>query len=245
MWLVVAGMLGHAVCAAGVRAHNRRAMPLPSAVRPYVLASIDRTASDVVLSKGGFVAGREDGFAIFERWILRLGYFTRRAEGADAVAGNLVVVLNPSLDVPPEHAIALGEYVKDGGHLLVLDSAKNTKSTANSVLWPYELTVNHRTNLAGQVAGPAGWPAVQTEAACEVKGGRALAHLEGRPVAATVRFGEGTVTVIGFSDRFSDRNMGVTGDLEPDQTMRTVYEFEFKLIRAIVEGTLPAAPGPP
>jgi len=245
VWLVVAGMLGHAVCATGVQAYNRRAMPLPEAVRPYVLATIDRTASDVVLSKGGFVAGREDGFAIFERWILRLGYFTRRAEGADAVEGNMVVVLNPSLDVPPEHATALAQYVKGGGHLLVLDSAKNPKSTANSVLWPYKLSVNHRTNLAGLVTGPAGWPAVQTEAACEVTGGQALAHLEGRPVAATARFGEGTVTVVGFSDRFSDRNMGVTGDLEPDQTMRTVYEFEFKLIRSIVEGTLPVAPGLP
>ncbi len=245
MWLLVAGMLGHAVCAAGIREYNRRAMPLPEAVRPYVLVTIDRTASEVILSKGGFIAGREDGFAIFERWILRLGYFTRRADGPDAAGGNLVVVLNPSRDAAREHVIALADYVKNGGHLLVLDSAKNAKSTANSLLWPFEMAVDHGTDLAGQVTGPSGWPAIDVDAACEVAGGRALARVGGKPVAATVRWGEGSVTVIGFSHRFSDRNMGVTGDIEPDETMRSVYEFEFKLLRAIVEGQLPAAPASP
>ena len=31
--------------------------------------------------KGGFIAGKPEGFGIFERWILRLGYFTSRRSG--------------------------------------------------------------------------------------------------------------------------------------------------------------------
>ena len=248
--LVSVAMLGHAAAAVAVREHNRQAMPPPPCVRPYTLVTIDRTVSDAVLSKGGFIGGKEEGFGIFERWILRLGYFTRRASAADVARGNLVVVFNPDLRAPPGYAEMLADYVKEGGNLLVLDSRKNAKSTANSLLWPLGLSVKHETNLAGVIAGPAGWPAIKTDSACEVSGGQPLARLQGKPVAACVRHGKGVATVIGFSSRFCDYNMGVTGDILPDAAMREVYEFEFNLLRAIIEGkladlALPGVPAPP
>jgi hypothetical protein len=93
--------------------------------------------------------------------------------------------------------------------------------------------------LAGQVAPPAGWPAVKVDAACEVSGGQPLVHLRDKPVAAWARYGEGTVAVIGFSARFCDQQMGVTGDVVPDAPLRQVYDFEFLLLRAIIQGALP------
>jgi hypothetical protein len=236
--LVSVAMLGHAAAAVAVCEHNRSAMPPPPCVRPYTLVTIDRTVSDAVLSKGGFIAGKEEGFGIFERWILRLGYFTRRASAAEVTRGNLVVVFNPDQRVPPGYAEMLADYVKDGGNLLVLDSRKNAKSTANSLLWPFGLSVKHETNLAGVIAGPAGWPAIKVDSVCEVGGGQPLARLQEKPVAARVRHGKGVATVIGFSSRFSDYSMGVTGDTLPDAAMREVYEFEFNLLRAIIEGKL-------
>jgi hypothetical protein len=204
--------------------------------------TVDPEMSGGVLPKGGFIAGREDGFGIFERWILRLGYFTRRASVKDAAGSRMVVVINPNRPVPLEYVAALTDYVKGGGNLLVLDSQKNATSTADSLLWPFKLSVNHSANLAGPVAGPPGWPAVKTEFACEVTGGQAFAHIEGKPVAATARFGDGSATVIGFSHRFCDVQMGVTGDTVPDAAMRDVYEMEYKLLRAIAEQKPPIAP---
>jgi len=237
--LIAAVLAGHVAAAVGIRDLHRRAMPMPEARRPYVMATIDRTASDVVLSKGGFIGGRDRGFGIFERWILRLGYFIRRAEGPEARRGALVVEIDPSLDVPAEHVTALAEYVKAGGHLLVLDSAQNQGSTANSLLWPYDLSVDHRQALAGPLSVPEGWPSVPVEAACEVKGGTPWASVQGRPVGTTAAVGNGTVTVIGFSSRFSDRKMGVTGDVVPDEKLRKVFDLQYGILRAIVEGKPP------
>jgi len=242
--LLAAGMLGHAGAAVAVRAHQRAAMPMPKNVRPYTLVTVDPTTSGAVLPKGGFIAGREDGFGIFERWILRLGYFTRRASAAEAAGSPALVIINPDRPPPREYVEALVDYVGRGGNLLVLDSHKNAKSTAASLLWPFKLSVSRDAgeSLAGPIAGPPGWPAIKTEFACEVTGGRPFAHVQGKPVAATTRFGDGSVTVVGFSHRFCDLQMGVTGDALPDQALRDVYEFEYKLLRAVAEQQAPIAP---
>ena len=50
-----------------------------------------------------------------------------------------------------------------------------------------------------------------------------------------------SVTVLGIGARFGDVRMGVTGDVEPDETLRQVYEFQFRLLRWLVEGD--PAPG--
>lgn len=54
------------------------------------------------------------------------------------------------------------------------------------------------------------------------------------PVAAKVRHGKGTVTVIGFGSRFADTYMGVTGDVIPDDELRKVFDLQFTIFKAIV-----------
>jgi hypothetical protein len=258
VWVVLlaAGLAGHAGAVLAVNAHNRAAMPLPLVRpdRPYVLVTTDQAVSGGHLPKGGFIAGHEDGFGIFERWILRLGYFTRRGTGADVPESNLVIIINPAKDVPKEYLDNLAAYVNKGGHLLVLDSARNPASTANSVLWPFGAEVRHdQVPLAGVLAmeQPGVLPnttpliPISVESACEVRGGSVLAAVAGKPVATCTRFGKGTVTVIGFSSRFCDYSMGVTGDLVPDGPMRTVYELEFRLLEGIIEDKLSSAPPTP
>jgi hypothetical protein len=190
----------------------------------------------VVLPKSGFIAGRADGFGIFERWILRLGYFTSRRSGPDALRDDLVVYLHPSRSVSREYRSKLIEYVRSGGHILVLDSAENRKSTANSLLRPFGITVKHLGGPYNGVVVSEGWPAISAENACEVGGGAAFSKLGDKVVGARVMFGRGSVTAIGYGARFTDSRMGVTGDVEPDETMRQVYEVEYRLLRWIIEG---------
>lgn len=248
--LLAAAMLGHAGAAVATREVHRRAMPQPPSVRPYVSVALDRTVSDVALPKGGFISGRDDAFGIFERWILRLGYFQRRASGP-AARDSLYVIINPDSLPPKGYADALAGYVRAGGHLLVLDSMKNAKSAAGSVLWPFGLTISSGTGLTGPMSGPPGWPIVSVQDCSAVTGGTAFAYVQGRPVGASVKFDKGTVTAVGFSSRFSDLQMGVTGDLVPDATMRDVYEWEYRLLRALVEDVPlkaippPVSPAPP
>ena len=118
--------------------------------------------------------------------------------------------------------------------MLILDSPANTQSTANLLLYPFGLSVDHTTPLTGPLAVPEGWPAITVESACEVKGGTPLIRLGAASVASTVNHGQGAVTVIGFASRFTDRQMGVTGDAIPDPQLQAVYDLEFALLKSIL-----------
>jgi len=132
----------------------------------------------------------------------------------------------------------LVDYVASGGKVLILDSPENTQSTANSLLYPFGLTVNHnsRLSLNGQLKGQANWPVIKIDSACEIKGGRPLIWVANTPIAARARHGKGTVTVIGFGSRFADAFMGITGDVVPNEQLRTVFDLQFQLIRDTVSG---------
>jgi hypothetical protein len=235
--LVGAMLLGWPLAIVGVRAIHQATYPLPKPVRPFTHVAIDRTVCDAPLSRSGFIAGEPNGFGIFERWILRLGCFTSRRQGDDVFDANAVVFMHPNQPVSPEFRAALGKYVSAGGRVVILDSPANTQSTANLLLYPFGVSVDHATNLKGTLAGPEGWPAITVDSACEVKGGTPLIRLGTASVASTIHHGQGTVTVIGFASRFTDRQMGVTGDVIPDGQLRQVYELEFSLLRSLLPKT--------
>jgi len=239
MLMAAAAVVGWTVAVVGARAAGRRAMPAPEPVRGMVRVGIDRTVSGGPLPKSSFIAGKDTDFGLFERSILRLGYFTFRATGEELTDADAVIVLDPNKPVDRGFRDRLAEYVRDGGKLLVLDRPGNAGSTANSLLWPYGLKVGRTPLPAGPLTVRQGWPAIQVPSAKAVSGGQPLASLHGQPVAAAVRYGKGTVTVVGFSSRFTDRHMGVIGDVIPDARLRPVYDFEYKLLRSVVRDDLP------
>jgi hypothetical protein len=236
-WIILcaAGMLSWSISGLAISVSHHRAMPEPKQIRDMVRITVDRTTSEVILPKGGFIAGKAEGFGIFERWIQRVGYFTSRRSGRDAIAGQMVLYLQPSLPVPQDYRLALVEYVRNGGKILVIDSAENSKSSANTLLRPFDMSVNHQTNLGGDLSA-AGYPTIPVAGVCEISGGVPFAFVNNRPVGATLKFGKGSVTAIGFGARFNDLNMGVTGDVVPDEKLREVYEVEYRLLRSLVEG---------
>jgi hypothetical protein len=221
--------------------HQHRLPPvLPQ--RPFTQITIDRTVCEGPLSKNGFIEGKTNGFGIFERWILRLGYFTRRESGPPACRGDLVVFLYPTRPAPAAYLDALTDYVKRGGRILVVDAPGNHGSTAPQLLTPFGLTERPRSGKGGQVTARQGLPSIPVDAAFEIVGGEPLGRLGETPVAATTRCGAGSVTVVGFGSRFTDAQMGVTGDVVPNDELKAVYEFEYAMLRAIVGDTwLPAA----
>lgn len=210
---------------------------------------IDRTVCASRLPVNGFIAGNADEFGIFERWVLRLGYFTARRTGPELFTGDLAVFFHPDRTVPRAFRDGLAEYVKNGGKVLILDSPSNRGGTANGLLHPFGLRVKAPAEvLKGRLETVGGLPAIPVEESCEVIGGEPLARLDGKAVAVTKTYGKGTVTVIGFGGRFTDANMGVDPDAVPDAGMREVFDFEFKLLRSIIEGraaTRPSSAPPP
>jgi hypothetical protein len=232
--LLALGLCAWSMAVVAARTVHRYAMPLPQPARPFVHVVIDRTLCGTPLSKSGFIAGEANGFAIFERWILRLGYFTSRRSGPEALTGDLLVFTYPTRTVTDEFRAAVVRYVASGGRVLILDSPENTTSTANSLLYPFGLSLDSSRALNGSLTSASGQPAVPIEAAYHVVGGEPVLSLDGTPVAATAHHGQGSVTVVGFAARFTDSHMGVIGDVVPDANLRRVFDLEFKLLRDIL-----------
>jgi hypothetical protein len=195
---------------------------------------IDRSLSDVVLSKSGFVAPDPATFGIFERWILKLGLFTRRTEGDESLTGDACVILYPNRSPSRRMLKATTRYVEQGGNLLIVDDPENVGSTANALLAPFGLSVG-RDGIGEGKLQSARWPSVPVKQPAEVHGGNTCATLGGRTVAASTNRGRGTVMVIGFGRRFTNSEMGGSPDLPPDPPMRLVYEVEFQILRELLK----------
>jgi hypothetical protein len=92
--------------------------------------------------------------------------------------------------------------------------------------------------------------ALAVSAAWAVEGGTGLVTLDGRAVAAVAtvaavaKRGRGAVVAVGFASRLSDAEMGSSPAIVPDVQQRKVFDFEFALLRQIVEARLPAPLGP-
>ena len=249
-WPLVVGAaaLGWAGTIFGAAVHNRTEMPPPVPTRPMVQIAIDTGVSDAQLPHDGVSVGRREAFGQFERSILRLGYFPRRSARAalpgDGVTGdpNAVVVLRPAGEITGQYRRTLEDYVESGGTLVVLDSPDNKRSSANRLLEPFGLKFNMTEALKGDLTARPPLPALAVSAAWAVDGGAPLATLAGRTVAAVARKGRGAVLAVGFGSRFSDAEMGASPDIVPKPEQRKAFEFQFALLRQIVESRLPGPP---
>jgi hypothetical protein len=233
--LLACGLLGWSIAVAGVQWVHRVTLPLPQAQRPFVQVVIDRTLCDGPLAKNGFIEGSEEGFGIFERWLLRLGYFTARRQGPTVFDADLVIYFHPHRAASEPLRGQMLKYVAGGGKILVIDSPQNENSTSDDFLAAFGITVDRSAPVSGQLETAAGWPAVPVADAALVRGGAPFAWIEDQPVGTTVRHANGQVTVISFGSRFNDANMGLTGDVVPDANLKQVFDLQFALMRAIVE----------
>jgi hypothetical protein len=244
MLLLAFGLLGWAIAVVGVQIVHRTTMPMPTPERPFVQVVIDRTLCDGPLAKNGFIEGSKGGFGIFERWLLRLGYFTARRQGRSVFDADLVIFFHPHRAVEERFRRQLVEYVAAGGKVLVIDSPQNEGSTSDELLQEFGTAVDHSAPVSGQLRTAAGWPAVPVAGAALVRGGEPFAWIEDQPVGTTIRHADGQVTVIGFGSRFNDANMGFTGDVVPDANLKQVFDLQFALIPAIVESKSSDASSP-
>ena len=242
--LLGAGLCGFGLCGPVILWGYHRAMPPPEPHSPLVRLAMDRTVSAAVLPKNGFITGQQQGFGIFERWILRLGYFTAQRKGLEVFGRtdrassrpDVVVVIYPNRQPSPRYLQRLEQYVADGGKLLLIDSADNEQSTANVLLEPFGIELRAMEEPAGLLQPDWNWPRVPVAHAREVSGGEPFARLGGTPVGSRAKYGKGEVWVVGFGNRFCDANMGFLLDVIPDDALMQVFNLQYLLIDAIVQG---------
>jgi len=230
--IIAAGMLGWVV---GGFCINSLGMKLPEAKHPMVRVAIETGISGASLPEGGFISGEEDCFGHFERCILRLGYFPYRSDSKRVFNADLLILLYPSQKPSHSYIKQLEEYIKSGGKVLILDSIENKNSTTNDLLQTFALNVKDKDGFNGILAVSPGLPKIEVTNALEVVGGNPIASIFNKPVAASLQYGKGSLTILGFGSRFSDFNMGVIGDVIPDAELRKVYDFLYTILRKMVE----------
>lgn len=244
-WLVLlaAGACGWVVASTAVTAAQRWAMPTPQCVRSQMRVVIDRNISNAPLSEGPDTTGNGAGYGLLEQWIPRLGCYTVREKGAAVFSGNALVVICPERSVSDEFREQITNYVHNGGKLLVIDSPENTSSTANSLLWPFGLSIHHDRAWKGQLSTTTQLPMLDVTQANEVVGGTPVAKLDKLPVIATAKYGDGAVMAIGCGSLWNDKRMGEHWMLEPNATVKARYNVLFALLELILEDK--PLPGPP
>jgi hypothetical protein len=276
--LVAAGLCGWAMAVVGARAVHAAFMPLPEErqektdlpeeVRQKTDVVIDQTVCRTPLPVSGFIAGGSDTYGIFERWILRLGYFTSRRDATrgerDVFGEELLVFLNPNHPFDEAFQQRLIDYVSGGGKVLIIESPLENRhahetangedagettqprpSVVNELLKPFDISIDHGRCLSGALSVPSGWPQVSVEDALAVQGGTPFASVEGVPVGVSRMYDKGVIVVVGFGNRFTDDSMGYSDHSEPDEAERQVFELQYRLIREIVESSPPGPLPPP
>ena len=200
---------------------------------PHVV--IDRTLSEVPLHTGAFSDAEEGvGYGMLEQWIPRIGNFTSRQTGKDVFHGDALVIICPTRSVDRDYRDRLVKFVRDGGHVLVVDSMEVEGSTANSLLWPFGLASNHNTqHVAEGIA----------EMVLRVGLRSALADVRAKSQAVrrwclgrTARRRprppwQGDVTAIGFGSLFNDASMGTHWLPEPEPDTLKRYEVLYAILR--------------
>ena len=259
-WVLLGGALaGLALGIFVAEGCNRIGNTPPEVLRPAKWLIVDRTTSTVPLALGAFNEDRQgNGYGLLEQALTRIGYFTTRRQGLEAITGEGIVIVCPTKSVPHDFREALVRYVADGGRLLVLDSPESFGTTANSLLWPFGLEVLHATARGGKIRFEDGGPELEVEAACEVKGGTPFARIEDLPVASVAQFGKGKVVAVGFATLWNDRHLGEhwmiaeepkvfrREDLDPG--VRDRYDLLFAVLRMWLEDkplARPPVPQPP
>jgi hypothetical protein len=240
--LLAAGACGWALASVSVAAMNRWNLPAPEPVRPLRRVVIDRTISTAPLARGMYPEGGGQGYGMLESWMARLGCYTVRKQGHEAFSGDALVVICPSRSAMEDFRDELSEYVAAGGKLLVIDSPENTGSTANSLLWPFGLSIHRDRAWKGKLSTGAHVSGLDVTAANQVSGGQVVGKLGHLPVVATAKYGKGSVMVIGCGSLWNDKQMGERESepgsgwmLDPDAAVKARYQVLFALLRSFLD----------
>lgn len=240
-WLVLlsAALCGFALAGAAAAAMPRGfTLAPPERKRPLPQVTIDRTLSEVELSNSSVAPPGYMGYSLLEQWIPRLGCYTVRRQWPDLFDGQTLVIINPTRPVSDEYRQRLVQYVEGGGRVLLLDWAGNTRSTANSLLHAFNMSMDHERAWKGHLTSPTDTtPVAALEQACQISGGQPLARVSGKPVVvARARQGKGSLLAVGFAGLFNDQNMGQDWANDPDAATLQRYRVLFALLEETFSG---------
>ena len=240
IWIAAGLLVGVPLGCRAFAAMNRAAYPLPSPRRALPQIAFEREHCNFTLPSESLDQSMalENHYHTFFVWTQRLGYMPISTASLEAALTKkrLTVLVNPARDFAQEDRLLIRRYLQGGGRLLVMDGAHNAETTANQFLEEYGLRIEDTSVQQSFVFDRTGRRIASVAQPRSVKGGQPLLKTAfGKPFLAATQVGKGALAVMGNSELFTDRHMGVTSAV-PDVTQRGIYEMEFWLFRNLMEG---------
>ncbi len=216
---------------------NARSYPLPEPRAPFTRVVFEQEHGDFGLpltSIADFVP--DNYFHTFYVWTQRLGWVPRTGKGVrDSFGANeLAVLINPGREFSAADAERIENYLKAGGAVLLLDSARNEKSTAGRLLERFGLKLEPAAGETQEFSDAAGEKIGAAAHGLKVTGGAAkLFYPDGSALLAVKPVGKGMLAVFADAVLFTDSSLGTTR-MFPGDEQRRLYDVEFWLLENLL-----------
>jgi hypothetical protein len=234
------GLLAFSIAGPGFSNINKANYSLPSAHSDYTKVCFDVEHSGAIIQHSPSAnIGSNKLFDTFFVWTQRVGCVPSLEKTLDDAInkGNAVVIINPVKSFENEEIDAITDYIRDGGMVLLMDSALNMDSTANELLRNFNITLSYEKsdyslykldNTSNLTIGNISMPYLT------INGGEDIFVTENNITSiAVVEIGEGKIVVVVDSYTFSNDVMGGTFT-EPDESLRQIYNTEYYIFEELL-----------
>jgi len=237
--LLLVGILAFSCATPIFTSINSSNYQFPSASSDYTNICFEQEHSNTKIKHNpntGFTS-ENNLYGTFFVWVQRVGYFPslekRLTDAMDN--GDAVVIINPIKSFADEEIEKITGYVKQGGEILLMDSALNTESTANELLQNFGIWLNYEvTNQRVYNASSTDSIGNITTPYLTIIGGEQTYLTERNETSiAVTELGEGKIVVVVDSYTFSDNILGGTFT-EPDEDLRRIYNIEYYLFEELL-----------
>jgi hypothetical protein len=222
-------------------------LPLPQTDYTQVCFEQQHSSSNISVKPTSSLGVNTNNYGTFFVWTQRLGYVpSLEPTLKDATGkGDIIVIINPTQPFTEADVHLLTTFFKNGGRMLLMDSIRNTQSTANELLGSFgvwittsaadqELFSNESENSSQMPIGNITSPYLT------ITGGTQLLINDNNETYATMTevvnptTGDtGRLVVVVDSYTFCDALMGGTFT-EPTEQQRRIYDTEFFLFSEIL-----------
>ncbi|UCD12922.1 MAG: hypothetical protein JSW60_04975 [Thermoplasmatales archaeon] len=223
--------------------------PLPNAHSDYIQVCFDQEYSgfNVSLQPTLGLYYEKDNYGTFYVWTQRVGCIPsleKTLEGATK-KGDIVVFINPIKSFETEDVDTVTNFVENGGRILLMDSIRNSDSTANELIGNFGIWINYNTahrglhhsfndssdnSTIGNITSPY----------LSITGGERVLFSENNETYASVAefYNEttgktGKIVVVVDSYSFSDPIMG-GAFTEPDERQMQIFNTEFFIFEELL-----------
>ncbi|MEW6380298.1 MAG: hypothetical protein AB1611_11925 [bacterium] len=214
---------------------NRKNYSYPKPRRNFIQVALESEHSSSFLPVRRLAENPDHSFLTFFVWIQRLGYVPCLKPSLEEAlqCGHVAVVIDPVKDFTHQEISELKQYLLRGGSLLVLDSPRNQRSTANRMLKEFGLTIDRHHIVRGRIFDQAALPLGEFDQAGQIKGGSPLlTDRQGNAVFSIKKYGAGLIAVLSASHLFQDESLGYTSSI-PDEYQRWLSGIEFWIFESL------------